>query len=101
MLIGRFPDTAWLGIQARTIKSLYMNTNNTNAVNGNRTNAIVTATITELHSSSIIAATMKSCTTNNDDDDDKRDDHHHPTILAAPEGAEIRHILASTVVVTF
>ena len=33
----------------------------------------------------------------------KRDDHHHhhPTILAAPEGAEIRHILASTVVVTF
>ena len=42
-----------------------------------------------------IAATMKSCTTNNDDDDDKRDDHHpHPTILAAPEGAEIRHILA-------
>ena len=69
-----------------------MNTNNTNAVNGNRTNAIV---ITEFHSSGSIAATMKLCTTNNDDDDDKRDDHHpHPTILAAPEGAEIRHILA-------
>ena len=33
--------------------AIYMNTNNTNAVNGNRTNAIVTATLTELHSSSI------------------------------------------------
>ena len=44
---------------------------------------LFTATITELHSSSIIAATMKSCTTNNDDDDDKRDDYHpHPTLLA-------------------